>query len=83
LHVNVPRADIAKLVEVLLRPVGHLDTVAPTKPNSRRTPWRSELALAPDERERELPSVRSLSLRATRDSAQAAQPPCGAWATGV
>jgi hypothetical protein len=29
---------------------------------------RSELALAPDERERELPSVRSLSLRAKRDS---------------
>src|SRR5215207_161874 len=31
LHVNVPRADIAKLVEVLPRPVGHLETVAPTK----------------------------------------------------
>src|SRR5688572_12483002 len=46
LHVNAPRADIAKLVEVLLRPVGHLETVAPTNRTAalrlgRRTRSRS------------------------------------------
>src|SRR5215211_4315381 len=32
LHWRVPRAEIAKLVEVLLRPVGHPETLAPGPP---------------------------------------------------